>query len=650
MENVQNKTIVDFFTGKEIDVSNKPEEIVRQKYLRILHEEYGYPKENMNKEVSIYSGSSLVNDVITNKPKRADIVIYKNDKQKYDEIYIIVECKQETVEAGELQAKSYGNNTTASIVIWHNGIDTKIWERQKPVKYGYKKRLYLPRNGEYYGEKVIFKKDLIPAYDLQSKFKSIHNNIYANTKSSDKTWVFNQMLYLLFIKMYDEKLYDDKCKFYLGDSEEEEILSKGSSESFRKKIWKLFEEVKSSAEFSEVFTGREEIELAEEQVAYIVSEIEYLNILYTDVKGEAFQSFINDYFRGEAGQFFTPDPIKRLIVSILKPEPNKDVIYDPACGSGGFLVETINYFRYLVKKREGLVDKEGHTIPDSELSKSDKKLISGEIKSLAGKNILGTDFDSNLTKIARMYMIMVDDGHTGIYTCNSLEKLEIIKDKTGRIDKECCNIIMTNPPFGSKGKVNRKDILENFDLGYKWKKKKDGTYEPLGKTEENLVGGKKKGDGQVPDILFIERCWEFLKPNGRMAIVLPDGDLSNQTIEHVRFWISTHFQVVAVISLPPHTFVPYGAGPKSSVLILKKPKDGVPKEYPIFFAKLNKIGYDVRGITQYKRNDKGQTIDYKGSILKDYDEIVRYGIVDSDIPLLLREWREYYYKNKEALW
>ena len=163
--------IKDYLTGENIDVSNKPEEIVRQNYLKVLHEEYGYPKENMSKEVAIFSGTSEVNDVVTNKPKRADIVVYKNLQQNYDDIYIIVECKQEKVDDGELQAKSYGNNTTASIVIWHNKLNTLVRERQKPVKYGYKKRLYVPRYGEYYGQKKILKSDLRPAVDLQEKFK-----------------------------------------------------------------------------------------------------------------------------------------------------------------------------------------------------------------------------------------------------------------------------------------------------------------------------------------------------------------------------------------------------------------------------------------------------------------------------------------------
>jgi type I restriction enzyme M protein len=650
------KVIKHYLSGDDIDVTNKPEEVVRQNFLKVLHKEYGYPKEHMAVEVPIYSGGSEVADVVTGKPKRADIVIYKTEHQKYDEIYLIIECKQEKVNDGEFQAKSYGNNTTASIVVWHNGIDTLIWERKKPTQYGYQKRLYIPRFGEYYGSKKVLKSELKPAVDLQLKFKKIHNNIYANTKSSDKTWVFNQMLYLLFIKMYDEKLFDDECKFYLGDTEEEEILNLGSSKSFKKRIWDLFAEVKTSAGFSDVFSGREEIELDVEQVAYIVSEIEYLNILYTDVKGEAFQAFINNYFRGDAGQFFTPDPVKKMIVEILAPEPTRHIVFDPACGSAGFLVSTISYFRNLIKTREGFVDSSGDVIADSDLSNKEKKLLAGEIKAIAGRNILGMDFDDNLTKIAKMYMIMVDDGHAGIFTSNALIKLDELKKITGRVHKECCDIIMTNPPFGSKGKVNRKDILENFELGYKWKKEKDtGKYSLAEKVEKNLIGGKKKGDGQIPDVLFLERCYEFLKPGGRMAIVLPDGDLSNLSLSYVRQWLSEHMAVVGVISLPPHTFVPFGAGPKSSVLICVKPNcgDAVPDKYPIFFAKLHKIGYDVRGKVMYKRDVNGLIVDNDGNSVdddRDDEYIAQNGKIDTDIPELVSKWNDFRMKNKSFLW
>ena len=280
-------------------------------------------------------------------------------------------------------------------------------------------------------------------------------------------------------------------------------------------------------------------------------------------------------------------------------------------------------------------------------------LVASQIKDLAGKNILGTDFDNHLTRIAKMYMIMVDDGHSGIFTANALTPLSDLQANTGRIKKGCCDVILTNPPFGTKGKISRKDILEQFDLGYKWKKSSEtGKYIICDKIEKNMLGGKKKGDGQIPDVLFIERCFHFLKPGGRMGIVLPDGDLSNQTLEYVRQWMIERMMIVGVISLPAHTFVPFGAGPKSSVLICVKPKDGkVPEDYPVFFGKLSKIGYDVSGKVQYKRNEKGELIDIDGNLIDEKDEIsIQKRVIDTDIPELIESWHSFCENNKQYIW
>lgn len=654
---LETKTIIhDYLTGKEIDITHKPEELVRQNYLKELVEEYEYPKENIATEVPITFGRDVVKDINKNSPKRADIVIYKTSKKKYDEIYIIVETKKKDEENGEAQVKSYGNASTASIVIWTNETETKYWEKTNQINGNtYQPKLTLPKYNHYYNEKdfKLLKKDLLPASDLQVKFKKIHNNIYANTKSSDKTSVFNQMLYILFIKLYDEKLFKPECQFYISENEQNEILKTGNSTSFTKRIKTLFNNVKQSTDFSDVFSGKEEIELLPEQVAYIVSEIQYLALLYTDVKGEAFQAFINNYFRGDAGQFFTPDPIKKMMVQILKPEPVTDVIIDPACGSGGFLVTTIEYFKNLIKIREGIIDSNGSPLPDRMLSRQQKELVAGQVKTIANKNILGVDFDNNLTKIAKMYMVMVDDGHSGIFTHNSLTNFKELAE-TGRIKPECASVVMTNPPFGTKGKINRKDILENFDLGYKWKKdKKSQKYILLEQTEQNLQGASGKSSGQIPDVLFIERSYELLKPGGRMGIVLPDGDLSNESLEYVRQWIVDHLLVVGVISLPGLTFVPFGAGPKSSVLICIKPRKGenIPEDYPVFFAQVDSIGYDVRGVTTYKYNDKGQVIDKEGNpIIGNKGAIAKYGMIDTDIPDVIKAWDKFAEKNKMIYW
>lgn len=642
--------IVCYIRGFEI--VETPEEKVRQEYARRLVEEYGYPKEFIELEVPIQMGRD--------DTKKADIVIYRSekDREKRENHYIIVECKEPDVKFpdGEKQLKGYINATTAQIGVWTNGNEFKYWKRLKePDRY--EEKGYLPKYGQEYGDKKILKKDLRPASNLQAKFDRIHNDIYANYKAGNKGKVFYQVIYILFAKIQDEKSYNKECEFIIYDREWDEIVRNGKSETFEKRIFGLFDKAKSREEFKDIFDGTEKIEIPLRQIANVVSEFENVTVLDTDIKGEAFQSFLGAYFRGDAGQFFTPDPVKKLVVEMLNPQPD-EVVLDPACGSSGFLVFTINYFRDLVKMERGWVDDKDKPLQDSELTPEQREILRGKIKEYASSHIKGIDFDNDLTKVAKMYMVMIDDGHTGIWTSNSLIPFnELSKNTKGTITPESAHIIMTNPPFGSKGKVSDQNVLAEYDFGHAWKKdKKTGEFE-----KDKLLAGKK-GGGQVPDILFIERCLKLLRPNGRMGIVLPDGDLTNQNTEFVRAWLKDRAQIVAVVSLPSETFVPFGAGVKSSVLFIKKPKDKVPDRYPIFFANLEKIGYDIRGRKTYKRNSNGEVVDDQDKVI-DYLEdrkgkktkqdpvlIELRGALDTDVPEILKEWRGFIKEHKKFLW
>lgn len=637
---------------RSVEIVETPEEKVRQEYARRLVEEYGYPKNLIDVEVPIQLGRD--------ETKKADIVIYhsEKDREKRENHYIIVECKEPDIKFpdGENQLKSYINATTTQIGVWTNGIEFRYWKRLKePDRY--EEKGYLPKYSQQYGDKRILKKDLRPSSNLQATFKRIHDNIYANYQSGRKEKVFYQVIYLLFSKIQDEKSYNPECEFIIYDREWDEIRDKGTSRTFQKRIFDLFEQAKSRKEFEGIFDGSEKIEIPIRQIANVVSEFENITILNTDIKGEAFQAFLSGYFRGDAGQFFTPDPIKKLVVEMLEPEPD-EVVLDPACGSSGFLVFTINYHRNLIKRQRGWVDEKGNPIDDVELTTDGREILRGKIKEYASTHIKGIDFDNDLTKIAKMYMVMVDDGHTGIWTSNALIPFdEFVKNTRGTITPENADIIMTNPPFGSKGKVEDRNILSEYDFGYAWKRdKKTDKFQ-----KAQLLAGKK-GGGQVPDILFIERCLSLLKKDGRMGIVLPDGDLTNQNTEFVRAWLKDKAQIVAVVSLPQETFVPFGAGVKSSVLFLKKPKEKLPERYPIFFANLEKIGYDIRGRKTYRRNEKGEVIDNDGRPIEYITDrkgnktkqdpvlIETKGELDTDVPEILKEWAKFKKEYKSYLW
>lgn len=588
-------------------IKKTPEEEVRQLYLQKLIKEYKYPKSHIKTEVKIVSGQ-------TETKKRADIVVFRDDKnfRPEENAYLVIELKKKDRKDGEDQLKSYINSTTAEFGIWFNGKDIAYFQYVKDPR----KHLEIPDIPKY-GESLkdiglYKKKDLVQASELKTVFETIHNYIYAN-EGYLKDKVFNEVLKLIFIKMVDERSSSADCDFRITVKEREEIES-GNGIKFRRRIENLFEKVKK--DFGDIFDSTDKIILETKTLAFAVGQFQkyHLDRTEADIKGVAFQTFVHAHSRGERGEFFTPYPILNMVVEMLVPQDNESII-DPACGSGGFLVQTLNYVRRTFEKNR------------SELSEQE---IINNVKDYAIHYLRGIDFNPDLTRVAKMYMVLYDDGHTGIFSHNSLNDLQkIFNASHHQIQSESFNIIMTNPPFGSKGKVTDKKILDSFELGHKWKKGDE-------KWERTLKVAVEDGrGGQVPDILFIERCLQFLKNGGRMAIVLPDGDLTNSSLGYVRQWIKNHAKILAVVSLPQETFVPYGAGVKASVLFLQKlPEEELEKlkkkDYPIFMGIIEKIGYDIRGRAIYKRDEKGE-------VIKKDDRKV----VDEDVSLVIEEFKKF---------
>ena len=347
---------------------------------------------------------------------------------------------------------------------------------------------------------------------------------------------------------------------------------------------------------------------------------------------------------------------------MIQPQ-NDEIVLDPACGTSGFLVFTIQNWKREIKKQKKWLDSNQRPLPDRDLTDDQKELLKEKIKNIASTHIKGVDIERDLTKVSKIWMVMVDDGHTGIHTENALISLKELKKKTsGDIDEECANIILTNPPFGTEGKEYNSEILSNFDFGHNWTEESPGKF-----TKGNLLSGKGKKSGQVPDILFIERCYELLKKGGRMAIVLPDGDLNNLSTRYVRNWLKDKMQIVAIVSLPRHTFLPYGANEKTSIVILKKPKTGkVEKKYPIFWYNMEKIGYDGQGHIEYKKNDNGEVLDKNGNVIpylistrgknkgektkQDPKLIADLGAVDTEFPEVMSEWLKFRKKYRKYVW
>lgn len=575
-----------------------------------LVNEFGYSPEEIQTKPEFYikKGSQKIGP--------ADIVVFRDAKNKIQEnIWIIVETKRKERSDGIEQLKTYLSPCKgAKWGVWFNGKDIAYLEVLDTPPY-FREISKIPKAGETTIH-LPLKTELTPATELKSVFETCHNYIYAN-EGLLKEKVFNEVLKLIFIKMVDEKSASPRCEFGITSEEEEEIRE-GKESAFTERILNLFKRVKT--QYSDVFEPYERINLKPITLAFIVGQLQDYNLIETpvDVKGMAFQTFVYAHQRGERGEFFTPYPILELAVKMVNPGDGEKFI-DPACGSAGFLILGMNHVKNeFIRQRPEMKERENEFVKD-----------------YAHAYIEGIDINPDLAKVAKMHMVLYDDGHTGIFAANSLlplNELVSIAEKTGvprslRPEPESFKVLMTNPPFGTKGKVTDKTILRQFELGYKWKKdKKTGKWE---KTNELQ-------NGQVPDILFIERCLQFLDNGGRMAIVLPDGNLTNSTLEYIREFIRSKARILGVVSLPQETFVPHGAGSKTSVLFLQKLTEEELEElkkedYPIFMGICEKIGYDIRGGALFKKDEKGELIrDESGN-----------PIIDTDIPEIVEAFEDF---------
>jgi type I restriction enzyme M protein len=614
--NAKEGYIIDYVTGKEIKAT--PEEEVRQTYEKKLVEEYGYSKNQIDINFMIQKGSQKIGP--------ADIAVFRDKRKTFDNIYIIVETKRRERKDGLDQLKSYLSPTSAEFGVWFNGKEIVHLQNLRKAPY-FREIPDIPKKGETLEDVGLYqKKDLKPATELKTVFEVCHNYIYAN-EGLLKERTFNEVLKLIFIKMVDEKSASPKCEFRITDKEMGEIET-GKENAFTDRILGLFERVKR--EYSDVFDPNERINLKPVTIAFVVSQLQKYSLINTpaDVKGTAFQTFVHAHERGERGEFFTPYPILQLGVKMLAPKDD-EMIIDPACGSGGFLIQSMkDVWNTIDKSRPDL----------SERTRSDMKIRYAHVY------IKGIDINPDLARVSKMYMVLYDDGHTGIFATNSLEPFEKINERAlsvgaGRIKSNSFDVVLTNPPFGTKGKVTDKTILRQFELGHKWKKdKKTGKW----------IKTTELQDGQTPEILFIERCLQFLKDGGRMAIVLPDGILTNLTLEHVQEFMLNKARFLAVVSLPQETFIPHGAGTKTSVVFLQKFEEEEleklkKKDYPIFRAVCKKIGYNVRGRAVFKKNEKGEYLNEKGKVVKNKEDAA----IDSDIQDILDAFTEF--KKKHGL-
>ena len=555
--------IIDFISEQEIKAT--PEEIEAvQVFSKQLVEDYGYPKEHIQTRPQF---RVKVRPSDTKKEYPIDIAVFPNDKKQEDDIYIIVECKKKNRKDGKSQLQDYLRFSKAFLGVWFNG-DERFFLRkiEKDGKIEFEEIPNIPQYGQRVEDIGKFKrKDLKPTHNLKATFKAIRNHLAANTVGATRDEVLaQQLINLIFCKIYDERFTEPNeiVTFRAGVGEE--------TKDVKKRILDLFDRVKRK--YKEVLDDSDIITLDANSVAYVVGELQNYCLIEAerDIIADAFETFIGHALKGGQGQFFTPRNVVKMMVDILDPD-DEDLIIDPACGSGGFLVEAL---RYIWRK----LDAEGEKYHWNKSNLQEEKM------EVALNKIRGIDKDYFLSKVAKAYMAIIGDGKSGIFTEDSLDVPKNWGQATRqKIDLDKFSVLLTNPPFGSKIPVRGEDKLKQFELGYKWK---------LDKKKNEWEKSKLK-DKEAPQILFIERCLQLLEDGGRMAIVLPDGIYGNNQLGYIRKYLLEKARLVAVIDVPLETFMP-NTSTKTSIMILQKTTQA-PKDYPVFMASAETCGHDRRG-------------------------------------------------------
>jgi type I restriction enzyme M protein len=600
-EGSKEEIIYDYITGSKVKTGKK-EQVVVNTFSKQLVEDWKYNKEQIQTRPQFRVKVSPSG--IEKYP--VDIAVFRNNQKTYDNVYMIVECKQPTRKDGLSQLNIYLNLVpSVEFGIWYNGKEHlylhKI-QNQKTGLWEWKEIPDIPKSNERIQDIGQYNRSQLEKPSaLKIKFEDIRNYLAGNAIGITNDLDFaQQIINLLFCKIYDEihTKPDDKVEFRAGAEER--------ASDVKNRIVSIFNKVKK--EYEDVFEPSDTIKLDPDSIVYVVGELQKYSIIEAerDAIGDAFEVFIGPALRGSEGQFFTPRNIVKLAVEILDPKANEKII-DPACGSGGFLIVAL---QHLWKEVEENGVKFGW----------DPSEIMRQKKDTATKAISGIDKDGFLTKVSKAYMAIVGDGRGKIFCENSLLDPQDWSGKTaGTISLNQYDVVLTNPPFGSKIKIDSPKTLKQYDLGYKWKNSKSNN-----EWEKTLSLDKSK----PPQVLFIERCLQLLKPNGRMAIILPEGIFGNPSESYILKYLFDNTQIIASISLAQETFLPE-AHAKTTVLFLEKKKP-MPN-YEIFMAIATKIGHDKDGKTLYVTDKIGKPkLDKNGE-----------KIIDDDIPAIINNYQKY---------
>lgn len=572
-----------FITGKLRP--DKPEEHVRQRWARSLVEEYRYRREDIEVEFRIKMGVAK---------KKADIVVFKEgEPHKQENVFIIVEAKREEVlpkdrEEGVEQLKSYmAASSSCRYGLWV-GSERQGFEKEPSGKI-VEGLTDIPSRGDLEPRVPTFS-DLSPAVELKTTFRRCHNYIYVNG-GLQKAEAFYEMLKLIFCKVYDETESSGDLRFFIRS--EERRSEAGQRRVFTERIEPLFEAVKERYPY--IFKTNEEIQLNRRILAYVVSELQRISLLrtQTDVKGSAYEELVGENLRGNRGEYFTPrnvcDMAVEMVVSLYSPQkiPHLKVL-DCCCGTGGFLVSYVSHMRQILT---------GHERNKGGSEEEIRQRVNARIKELCSQNVFGLDINPFLVRTCQMNLVMHGDGSANVFQADSLlSPGEWDSDAATKIGYGKYDVVVTNPPFGSEAIVDDPHVLSQYEL--------------------SRFGAKGPRLSLPAEQLFVEAALKFLKPGGRLAIVLPDSILNNPGLQFIRGWLLRRARIVASIDLPKETFATSGGVPNPSVLVVRKLSttdirlaEANALDYEVFMAIPKTAGIDKRGNPVYLRTPEGFEIE-----------------------------------------
>lgn len=578
-------------------LAETPEERVRQELIIVLEDEFGYPLDVMLEEhKSSYKGRGA-------RSTRVDLVIFKSvdDKIKNHNAYIVIECKAETVKIkleDFYQATQYVADFNAQFMILHNSKETQYYsvdkEKRPNVEDAFKQITTIPKYSEINDakkvEEIKLKTKAFTRADFTNLLFTCHNIIRNNDKLSPEA-AFDEISKILFIKINNERLERGKSIFTLEKYKYNKSVTEESNKlnhinETMSYMQTLFNNTKKHYSGALLFSENEKINIRENSFEKILEKLEIYNLSDTsdDVKGIAFEEFLGKTFRGELGQFFTPRTIVDFMTEILDPQEG-ELICDPTCGSGGFLIKSFEYIREKIEQniksekeqlRKNKVDDNVIALLNKELD----HLIEGSRMSVLSSNcIFGTDANPRMARVSKMNMIMHGDGHGGVHHHDGLLNVNGIIDE--RFD-----VILTNPPFGQRVdkelQITDQEIRDAKTFGEKYYKNSEG------KNKKVLKIFDTGSMSALTEVLFMERCLRLLKKGGRMGIVLPEGVLNTSSLQKVREYFESRAKIILIISIPQDVFIAAGATVKPSLLFLKRFTNEEENQYADIKAKAEK--------------------------------------------------------------